>query len=218
MKKKILILLGVIIIIGAGFFIYRYYSDENIVIDPNISKEYQAELENELSIYADKLLEKPDDVELYIKIGVTEHKLGRLSDAERTFKKALDFPVGQSNYLIYLYLGRVYRDMEKFDKADEMLRISTQINPNTDVGFLELIDLYKKHYPCKADELDNIYHAASDFAQSPEIWASYAQFLEDRREYREAWIYWQEVVRVEPENADAIMGVVRMEEMLGIDK
>ncbi|MBU2575946.1 hypothetical protein KKF64_02575 [Patescibacteria group bacterium] len=213
-KKIIIILVIVVILASATVVIYLYLQEENIIVNPNLPEEYRQTLEADLQTYANELLDDPSNIESYIKIGTTQQKLGLLSQAEGTFKRALKLPADDKQYLLYLYLGKLYDDMEKFDKADETLRVSTQINPNTPAGFLALIDLYKKHYPEKADELDNIYRAASDYAQSSEIWASYAQFLEDRREYRQAWIYWQEVLRVEPENAVAIEHVQNLEGML----
>jgi len=220
MSKKIyitIIILGVTIILAiVAFFIYTYLQEENIIVNPNLPEEYKQTLEADLQTYTDELFNDPSNIESYIKVGTTQKKLGLLSQAEKTFKKALALPFSEKQYLIYLYLGKLFDDMEKFDKADEMLRMSTQINPRSSAGFLALIDLYKKHYPDKADELNNIYRAASDYSESPEIWESYAQFLEDRREYRQAWIYWGEVLTAEPENKKAIDHVKNLEEMLGI--
>ncbi|PIP67041.1 MAG: hypothetical protein COW93_02345 [Parcubacteria group bacterium CG22_combo_CG10-13_8_21_14_all_41_9] len=217
MKKRFFIILGVIILLfGLGYISYLYWPKEDIVVDPNISEEYKQTLKDELVSYQDELAQNPGNSDLFIKIGKLEHKLGQLSSAERNLKQAIKIENPENLYLAYFYLGELYEDMGKYDEADDMLRISTQINPNTDVGFLALIDLYKKHYPGKADELDNIYRAASDFTKSPEVWASYARFLEDRREYRDAWIYWGEVLNAEPDNAQAKEAVVRLKEILGI--
>ena len=217
MKKRFFIILGVIILLfGLGYISYLYWPKEDIVVDPNISEEYKQTLKDELVSYQDELAQNPGNSDLFIKIGKLEHKLGQLSSAERNLKQAIKIENPENLYLAYFYLGELYEDMGKYDKADDMLRISTQINPNTHVGFLALIDLYKKHYPGKADELDNIYRAASDFTKSPEVWASYARFLEDRREYRDAWIYWGEVLNAEPDNAQAKEAVVRLKEILGI--
>ena len=217
MKKRFFIILGVIILLfGLGYISYLYWPKEDIVVDPNISEEYKQTLKDELVSYQDELAQNPGNSDLFIKIGKLEHKLGQLSSAERNLKQAIKIENPENLYLAYFYLGELYEDMGKYDEADDMLRISMQINPNTHVGFLALIDLYKKHYPGKADELDNIYRAASDFTKSPEVWASYARFLEDRREYRDAWIYWGEVLNAEPDNAQAKEAVVRLKEILGI--
>lgn len=202
---------------AAGFASYIYWPEDDIVINPNITESYRSSLEDEREEYINELLENSSDPDLYIKKGVVEKKLGLLSEAERSIEKVFDFKIDKETAgIAYLYLARVYRDMGKYDDADNKLRMSTEVNPQNAAAFLELIDLYKKHYPAKADELDIIYQAAADFSNSSKIWASYAQFLEDRRQYRDAWIYWQEVVLAEPENVEAIEHVQNLAEILGI--
>lgn len=217
-KEKIILilgLLGVFVLIGAGgIFLYQKFQPD-IVVDPNITDIYRVDLEKELVRKNRLLAESPKDIDTFLEVGLIEQKLGRLSAAERAFKKALK--INKADYITYMYIGILYDEMERFDKADDMLRVSTQLEPRDAQPFQALITLYKQHFPGEADELENIFRAASDFTDSPEIWAEYAQFLEDRREYRQAWIYWKEVLDAQPENQEADANVARLEEQLGIN-
>ncbi len=164
----------------------------------------------------DTLSGELQNIDHYVVVGRLNRFLGRLSEAERWYQKALT--INSRDYVVYTDLGILYDEMEQFDEADKMLRIATQLEPREAQGFEALIELYKMHYPGRADELDNIYRAASDYTGSAAIWASYARFLEDRREYRQAWIYWQEVANAEPENEEAAAHVRRLAELLGVEE
>ena len=211
MKKRLFIVVISLIIFSASgaVLVWKFWHGQDIVIDPNITEEYKNTLNQEMKGYLEELAQKPNDADVHIKIAVTNQKLGFLSEAERNLKKALK--IRENNSIAYFYLGKTYMAMKKYDQADKMLRISIEFDSSNSAAFLELIDLYKKQYPGKANELNNIYRAGSDYTQSPEIWASYGQFLEDRREYRQAWIYWKEVLGAEPENRQAKESVERSE-------
>ncbi|OJI06303.1 hypothetical protein BK004_04015 [bacterium CG10_46_32] len=216
-KEKIIVFfgtLGVLVLLFAiGFSVYQKLQPD-IVVDPNITDEYRQELEVELADARGKSLENPQDIDARILIGILEQKLGRLSASERAFKNALK--INDQHYLPYLYLGSVYEAMGQYQKADDSLRVSTQLNPQDARPFQILITLYKQHFPGEADELNNIFRAASDYTNSPEIWEEYAQFLEDRREYRQAWVYWKEVLFVEHDNTNAAAHVKWLGDQLGV--
>ncbi|MDP6756461.1 MAG: hypothetical protein QGG82_02180, partial [Patescibacteria group bacterium] len=199
----------------AGILLYQKLQPD-IVVDPNITDAYSVQLQEDLAEKEQKLIENPKEIDTLLEAGLIEQMLGFLSAAERRFKKALK--INKADYIAYMYLGILYDEMERFDKADDMLRISTQLEPRDPKPFQALITLYKQHYPGEADELENIFRAASDFTKSPEIWAEYAQFLEDRREFRQAWIYWQEIVSAEPENIIAKENVDRLGAQIGSTK
>lgn len=216
-KEKIILFLGALgllaLLSGAGIVAYQKLQPD-IVADPNITDEYRQELEAELADARQKSLENPQDIDARLAVGILEQKLGRLSAAERAFKSVLK--VNDRDYIAYMYLGILYDEMERFGAANEMLRIATQLEPRDPKPFQALITLYKRHFPGEPDELDTIFRAASDYTQSPEIWAEYAQFLEDRREVRQAWVYWQEVAAAEPANEEAAANIARLAEQLGI--
>ena len=221
-RKKILLVLmalaGLVILV-AGIFLYQDKPDaagQDIVVNPNIAPDYRRELEEELAEKKQKLAENPNEIDTLLDIGILEQRVGRLSLAERSFKQALK--INNKDYLIYMYLGILYEEMDRLDDAESALRASTQLDPRDERPFQALITLYKMHYPGKADELDNIFRAASDYTKNPLIWGEYAQFLEDRRDYRQAWLYWQEVLAAKPENAKAAEAVARLEAQLRVSQ
>ena len=216
-KEKIIFTLGIgafLFILGfAGVSLYQKFQPD-IIVDPNITDEYRQILEQDLLEKNNEIAEDPSNLDTFLYAGLLEQKLGLLSAAERRFKQALK--INKRDYLSYMYLGVLYDEMEKFDKANDMLHISTQLEPRDDEPFKELIELYKMHFPGKSDELDSIYRAASDYTKSPDIWSEYAQFLEDRKEPRQAWIYWQEIADADPENEDAKANVEHLGTQLGV--
>ena len=218
-KEKIILFLGAIgvlaLLAGGGFAAYQKLQPD-VVVAPNITDAYRVELEAELADVRQKSLENPQDIDARISMGILEQKLGRLSSSERAFKSALK--INNRDYIIYMHLGILYDEMERFGEADDALRTATQLNPADARPFQSLIKLYKQHFPGEADELDTIFRAASDYTGSPEIWAEYAQFLEDRGNVRQAWVYWSEVLVAEPENTEAAANVARMSAQLGVNE
>lgn len=216
-KEKIILALGTLGLLSLAAWAGAYFSkkfEPDVVVKPNITEIYQEELETELSRKKQDLAENPGQTDTILDIGALEQKLGRLSAAEQAFKQALK--INSLDYLAYTRLGILYDEMGRFADADNMLRVATQLQPADERPFQALINLYKMHFPGKADELNNIFRAGSDYSKSPAIWAEYAQFLEDRRDYRQAWLYWQEVLSAEPENAKAAAAVARLREQLRI--
>ncbi|MBI2050288.1 MAG: hypothetical protein HYT31_00605 [Parcubacteria group bacterium] len=216
-KEKIILALGAFgalaLVGGAGFGAYQKLKPDVVVL-PNITDEYREELEAELASVRQKSLENSQDVDARISMGILEQKLGRLSAAERAFKSALK--INSRDYIVYMHLGILYGDMERFEDANSALRAATQLEPRDPKPFQALITLYKRHFPGRSDELENIFRAASDYTASPEIWAEYAQFLEDRGDIRQAWVYWSEVSVAEPDNKDAAAHVERLGRALGV--
>ncbi|MEK7189065.1 MAG: hypothetical protein AAB671_00985 [Patescibacteria group bacterium] len=216
-KEKVILFLGAVglaaLVAGAGFGIYQRLKPD-VVVQPNITDERRSELEAELVDARQKSLENPEDIDARVSVGILEQKLGLLSAAGRSFKSALK--LNSRDYIIYMYLGILYDEMERFDDADNALRTATQLEPRDPKPFQALITLYKQHFPGRADDLEDIFRAASDYTESPEIWAEYAQFLEDRGQAREAWVYWQQVLDAEPENEEAAANVERLVEQMGV--
>lgn len=206
--------LGLLVLLLAAVLFWRSAKENPayLVIEPNIAEFYRQELEAELAEKKERDSQEPNNVDTLLEIGILEQRLGRLSAAESAFKRALQ--INSRDYLIYMYLGILYDEMERFAEADNMLRIATQLDPRDERPFQALITLYKRHFPEKADELDNIFRAASDHTKNPAIWSEYAQFLEDRREYRQSWIYWQEVLKAQPENEQAAAKVKSLADQL----
>lgn len=216
-KEKIILALGALgslALLGAGALVVFQNTRPDIVVIPNITDEYRQDLEAELLDVRQKSLENPADIDARISIGILEQRLGRLSVAERAYHAALK--INRQDYIAYMHLGILYDEMERFDKADNMLRVSTQLEPRDPKPFQALITLYKMHFPGEPDELDAILRAASDFTNSPDILAQYARFLEDRGNMHQAWVYWQEVLDTEPENEQAAENVARLARELGI--
>jgi tetratricopeptide (TPR) repeat protein len=208
--KLVFVALLVVLAYG-GFFVYQKLQ-QDIVVIPNISDEFKQELQNELATKEAFLLDNPENLDTILEVGIISQKLGLYSKAQRNFKQALK--INNVDYISYMYLGILYDEMGNYDDSNKMLRIATQIEPRDPLPFQALINLYKQHFPGESNELDGIFRAASDYTQDSEIWIEYAQFLEDRGQIRDAWIYWQEVIGEDPTNTQAIEQARRLGEVL----
>lgn len=218
--KKIywLYIVVVIVVLGtASFFVWqRFKSGPDIVIDTHLSAPRREVLTKEQGELYGALGNDPNNIETYIRLGEVERLLGNLSASERIYQKGLK--KNKAEHRLYIGLGLVNIDIGNYEQADKLLRIATQINPADSVGFQALIDLYNRHFPGQPDELDNIYRAASDYANNPDIWAQYAKFLEDRRDWRQAYVYWVEASRHRPDDRILREAVERVKKILETKK
>lgn len=213
MKRNIAILAGIIVLASVGAIFWRSRPRDNIVINPNITDERRGQVETELTAALDALARDPKNVDNLLTVGRLKRILGRLSEAEDYYRQVLK--ISADDYRVYADLGTLYGDMGNYGQADKMLRIATELNPNDARIFEQLIDLYFAHFPDKADELKNIFRAASDYAKNPYIWTRYAKFLEDRREYREALLYYQEALAQQPDDQALQASVERVARRIG---
>lgn len=215
-KKEIffLYIVGSLVILGAATFaIWQYWpSGPDIVIDTHLSEPRREVLTKERDELYGALGNDPNNIETYARLGEVERLLGNLSASERIYQQGLKKKPDDSGLHIGLALANI--DAGNYDQADNLLRTATELNPFDVAGFQALIDLYNRHFPGKSDELDNIYSAASDYTSNPDIWAQYAKFLEDRRDYRQSLIYWQEAARHQPDDRILKEAVERVNKIL----
>ena len=197
-KWLILVASAIFALAAAGAIFWYWRHPPDMIVSTNLTTERQAEIENELKIALAELAKDGKNIERYLVVGRLQARLGRLSVAERYYNQALK--INKRDQAVYVGLGVLYRQMGRYEKADRRLRIAVELNPNDKRAFEELIDLYFAHFPDKSEELKNIFRAASDYTASPDVWSRYAKFLEDRREYREALIYYQEALRALPDD------------------
>lgn len=214
-KKYLLpavVLAAVIIALGSYFVWQNFKSKPDIIIDTHLSVPRREVLTKEQGDLYGALGNDKNNIETYVRLGEVERLLGNLSASERMYTQGLK--KNKTDHRLYLGLGLVNIDIGNYEQADNLLRTATEINPTDATGFQALIDLYNRHFPGKPDELDNIYRAASDFTNSPDIWAQYAKFLEDRRDWRQSYVYWLEAYRHRPDDKVLQAAVERVKKIL----
>ena len=80
------------------------------------------------------------DDKAYLELGKSYRKQGRFSEAEASFKKAIE--INPRNEGIYVELGWCYRDREKFSEAEASFKRAIEINPRNDGAYINLGWLY----------------------------------------------------------------------------
>lgn len=210
------VLTAVVIALGSYFVWQHFKSGPDIVIDTHLSAPRREVLSKEQSDLYGALGNDKNNIETYARLGEVERLLGNLSASERIYQKGLKKFKNDARF--YLGLGLVNIDIGHYEQADRLFRTATELNPTDPFGFQALIDLYNRHFPGQSDELNNIYRAASDFTNSPDIWAQYAKFLEDRRDFRQAFIYWEAASLYRPDDKVLKEAVERVRKILEAKK
>jgi|GEM_PF-2558896 len=206
-------IVGVIILAIAVAVVWNFFWPRDVIKFTNLFPARQEALEKERADLRQQTKEEGAAVESYLRLGEVEQLLGNLSAAERAYKTGLKRYKSDDRF--YLGLGSVYDDMGRYAEADKMLRKATEMNPSNPDSFFKLIDLYFSHFPGESEELKNIFRAACDHTNDADIFGKYAKFLEDRREFRESFIYWQEALARRPGHPEFQQGVERVEKILG---
>lgn len=217
-RLNIIIIIVIVLTAGASWFFWR---QREIVVSRNnlTAEEIQSygerrrELENKLNDSKD--LDPNLHGNLLLQLGRTEYILGNLSKAEKDFKQGIK--VDPVSYDQYLGLGDVYIDMDRYQKAEQAYWNAVEAVPEEASAYQKLVFLFKRYFPGRAGDLDNIYKQAVENSGNVDLMREYAKFLEDRREYRKSWVYWQDVVFYSPDDNAAKAAVANLEKILGIE-
>jgi len=188
------------------------YLHRNVVIDVALSPEERAELLDRSKQLLNDIKNDPGNLDNYLELGIVEKTLGNLSKAAKAYRDGIK--QNENFYLFYLNLGSVYEDMGKYDDAERMFREGILRKPLEEMGYHKLINLFLAHFQGRFDELDLLYKKAIEVTSDIDIMKSYARFLEDRGQTRDAWIYWQEVADRSPDPTLAKQEVERLRKEL----
>lgn len=90
----------------------------SLVSDKKPAKENGSYSEHIQSI-TKKLEEKPDDPDLYFKLGFNKHMLGEYAAAKEALLQAVDNGYDQKNWMLWYYLAKSSMKLDEKDKAEE---------------------------------------------------------------------------------------------------
>lgn len=212
--KKALFILACVVVLSVGA--WKFWPRE-VVVPIDLTEEQRAQLEAERVDFYQKIEADPKNLDLYLALGLTEKSLGHLSRAADAYKKGIE--QNDSFYLFYLNLAAVYEDMGRYDDAQKIIMLAIEKKPTEPESHKRLANLFKAHFQDRSDDLDAIYQEAIERTRGDlDLMKEYARFLEDRRQYRDAWIYWQEVARQSPDPTLAEQEVDRLAEILGVQE
>lgn len=148
------------------------------------------------------------DARTWMQIGVTEYQKGRYGDAERAFRKALEF--NPASVEAALMLARVLNATGRPAEAEAELRRAVKARPDLGDTWLELGGmLYRRGE--RIESLEALEKAASLSPGSGSAWRQLAYARRDKQDLAGAISAWEKVAQLEPTATDwAMLGESRL--------
>jgi tetratricopeptide (TPR) repeat protein len=117
-------------------------------------------------------------------LGIAEYKLGKLDAAAKTLEESI--VLNQSSANSFLFLGKIYRELKEFEKAEASLKKAKDLSKNklADVHWeLALLYYYNLNRPKEAaDELELFLKTQPDAANKSQIERLIKQMREKAKE------------------------------------
>ena len=133
-----------------------------------LAKNKFAEAEN---VFAKAFSINPKSFSAKSGLGIAQYKLGKRSEAVKTLEESI--ALNQSSANSFLFLGKIYREMKDFEKAETNLKKAKELGKNkiADVYWeLALLYYYNLNRPGEAaDELELFLKAKPNAENKPQI-------------------------------------------------
>jgi len=139
------------------------------------------------------------------KIGTIYEKMGEISSAESSFKRALTFNADYDYALVKL--GKLYAEMEKYDEAEAALLAALKLNVNDAYTLNSLALLYTDNN--QFDKAEKIFLRLID--ENPEYaygWSNFADFLMGLDRYDQAELVLKEGIVHHPNEPFLLFSLV----------
>src|SRR5215213_1842970 len=135
------------------------------------------------SAFAKALAVNPKSFSAKSGLGIAEYKLGKIEAAAKTLEDSI--VLNQSSANSFLFLGKIYRELKEFEKAEARLKKAKDLSKNklADVHWeLALLYYYNLNRPQEAaDELE-LYLKTQPAANKPQIEKLIKQMREKAKE------------------------------------
>ncbi len=172
-------------------------------IEVELSPEERAAAEHEID-ELQKLLRSKDEQAKeinHIKLGTAYQQLGRLADAEKSYRRALE--INGSQLTTILRLGDVRMLRGDLADAEVWYRRAVELLPSDPLHYEKLVTLYD-HYLDDREGARGIYiEALMRTENDPEIMRTFARYLEKIGETYEAYLYWNFLSEKDPKDQNA---------------
>jgi Tfp pilus assembly protein PilF len=123
------------------------------------------------SAFTKALQVNPKSVSAKSGLGIAQYKLGKLRDAVKTLEESV--ALNQSSANSFLFLGKIYRELKEFVKAETSLKRAKDLSKNriADIHWeLALLYYYNLNRPSEAaDELELYLKAKPDATNKPQV-------------------------------------------------
>ncbi len=228
-KKKIVILLIILALVGQGIYLARDYlwpDKDNLPTDEE-SWDYEKYLEigydqdqidkliTEIERLKTTLEESPDDYEALSKIGNLYMMLEEYQRAERVFLEAIEMEPGYAP--AHANLGELYGSFvgEK-EKAVEYYQKAIELTPWRSQYYRSLADLYWSDFPEKEKEIEPlILSGAEKYPDNIDFYTYLASYFRQKNNSAKAIDYLKKALEIEPDDEILKQELAELEDIYG---
>jgi len=213
-KKKIIILLIILAVIGEGIYLAKDYfwsakdnlpaGEESWDYEKYLTIGYSQEQIDKLIAEVERLnseLEKfPNNYETFLKIGNIYMMLEEYEKAEIVFLQAVE---AEPNYApAYANLGELYGSFgEEKLKAVEYYKKAIELTPWRSQYYRSLADLYRSDFPEKENEIEPLMlNGAEKYPENKDFYTYLASYFRQKNNLGKAIYYLEAALKIEPDN------------------
>lgn len=162
--------------------------------------------EGQIKVFMDRiaaakelLAANPNDTDAFEIIGFLHDTLNDKETAQKYYKEVLRLKPESVPALNNL--ANIYRDREDFSEAEKLYLKITEVEVSNIEAWRDLHDLYRYLYKSKEDQADDILLSGlAKNPDDPQILAMLATYYQDTGNKDEAIKYYEQLVKVMPEN------------------
>lgn len=207
MKQKylpILIVFALVLAFGGLYYFYPRSVATNFPPRPkssDLAKIYDRAVSAE-----EKIKKNTDDSEMYLDAGWAWKSLGDQTNDARYYDLSAEIyrkgteKFGKGNYIFWLNLGNLKIIAGKYDDAEKAYRGGLENLPKEPQLYLALVELYRYNLHKSADDIVKIYEEAlNNIPAKEQILNSYAPYLKEIGNYKDALFYFEQLSKVYPD-------------------
>jgi len=227
MNKKILIIIFALLLIIAGITSvigYKYLSDSKesklLLRNPNTKDAYELIQKRKKDIKEDA-----DNYSAYMSIGFNWKSIGEATKENKYLWRAVDVysevikKWGPTAYLPFLNRANTYILLGEYNRAEEDIKISIELDPGEQNLPIALADLYKNYLNKSDEEIRVVYETAMDRAVGGgNIVNSYAGYLKEVGDYEKSLQYYRSLEKAFPSNTAYKSVILELETLISNNK
>jgi len=228
-KKKIIILLIILAVIGEGIYLAKDYfwpakdnlpaGEESWDYEKYLTIGYSQEQIDKLIAEIERLnseLEKlPNNYETFLKIGNIYMMLEEYEKAEGIFLQAVE---AEPSYApAYANLGELYGSFgEEKLKAMEYYKKAIELNPWRSQYYRSLADLYRSDFPEKENTIESLMlQGAEKYPENKDFYTYLASYFRQKNNLSKAIQYLKLALKIEPDNETLKQELAELEDIYG---
>lgn len=205
MKKILIVSLVAIILLGGGGA-YAYAYSKKIKEDKFLSSNSQTKESYEIVKKRTAELKKnPSNYDAYMSLAFSWKGIGEVTKNDKYLKKAArvyDAVIrrwGNKAYLPFYNQANVYIELKEYEKAENNLKISLEIDMGEQNLYVALADLYKDYMKKDSKEIKAVYEKGiMTVVGGGNLVNSYASYFNEIGDYKNALKYYKMLKQAYP--------------------